>query len=674
MNGRDLALGAVATLALAGAVRRRGSRSATDTVWFHGRTARSTRFDPERVGDRYATNQEGPGFYFTTDPDEARGYAHPSGVVLRATLHVPRWVSTTAPPKRAEVERLMRASPAYEDVLTDWDESPQRAHQKALSAMLNAKSQRDAFLNVWGDFYRRADENPAYLRALVKLGYGGVHVPNPHGAPHAVVFSPDFIENVALVDDLGTGPVGSTNTRSNAFGPRLPLGVGTLTYRVKRDTNDNLLLAVYSGPTRIAHMDAYWEYSMRGAEDRQEDVEKRGRGLACAKDLRALGAEGKYPNLLAVHHAFLDDASWKGKGVGRAMYEALFREAFSVRERRIGGAKGPLFAMPHACTTAGNTSDDALRVWQSLAKRYPSSGVVVRFDAEPARGSAARTAAPKHVPVERFWTISSKLEETLRDVAEGRRSYSYDEPLRVSALDTPRGHYFVLDGHHRLVEHLQAGDRTVAVELDPYTPRIERTGGAHRNMVAQKVNVAARVRRGSASLEAWPNADALARTFTDTMATATAQQMGRWAKKNGLVYIGSGQSRAVFAEPDGTRVLKLVFSFFGRESNRDEARAWREASPAMRAHLVPVLAADPMGSWLVMERVKPLRSTQHIPKETMDALKGCGFLDLRRPNFAADGRLLDYGAMLFWKQDARCRAEGSAAREGSGSVRPRRRP
>lgn len=178
-----------------------------------------------------------------------------------------------------------------------------------------------------------------------------------------------------------SGPVGSTNTRSNAFGPRLPLGVGTLTYRVKRDTNDNLLLAVYSGPTRIAHMDAYWEYSMRGAEDRQEEVEKRGRGLACAKDLRALGAEGKYPNLLAVHHAFLDDAIWKGKGVGRAMYEALFREAFAVRERRIGGAKGSLFAMPHACTSVGNTSDDALRVWQSLAKRYPSSGVVVRVDA-----------------------------------------------------------------------------------------------------------------------------------------------------------------------------------------------------------------------------------------------------------------------------------------------------
>lgn len=174
---------------------------------------------------------------------------------------------------------------------------------------------------------------------------------------------------------------GSTNTRSNAFGPRLPLGLGKLVYRVKRDTNDNLLLGVYDGATRIAHIDGYWEYSMRGAEDRQEEVETRGRGIACAKDLRALGAEGKYPNLLAVHHAFLDDTSRKGQGIGRAMYEALFREALNVRASRIGGSPGPLFIMPHVCTSVGSTSGDALRVWQSLAKRYPSSGVVVRVDA-----------------------------------------------------------------------------------------------------------------------------------------------------------------------------------------------------------------------------------------------------------------------------------------------------
>lgn len=116
-----------------------------------------------------------------------------------------------------------------------------------------------------------------------------------------------------------------------------------------------------------------------------------------------------------------------------------------------------------------------------------------------AGGSRAASAPVRRIPVERFWTIPDKLEETLRDLAEGRRSYSYDTPLRVSVLDTPRGHYFVLDGHHRLVEHLQVGDGTVEIELDPYLPRIERTGGGYRDMVAQKVNIAERVRRGSAA-------------------------------------------------------------------------------------------------------------------------------------------------------------------------------
>ena len=373
MNGRDLTLGLVAGLAVAGAVRRRGSRSTADTVWFHGRTARSDRFDLERVGDRYATNQQGPGFYFTTDRTEARSYAHPSGIVLQAKLRVPRWVSTKAPPDRAEVERLMRASPVYEDALTDWDESPQRAHQKALRGILTAENQHEAFLNVWGEFYRRADENAAYLRALVKLGYGGVYIPNPHGAPHAVVFSPDFLEEVTVVDDLGTGPVGSS------------------------------------------------------------------------------------------------------------------------------------------------------------------------------------------------------------------------------------------------------------------------------------------ARRGSRAA-LWPDADTLADDFTHTMHSASPAQMKRWAKARGLVYLGSGMSRAVFARPRGDTVLKLVFSSYGREANLDESRAWREAAPRIQTHLVPVLDVDPLGRWLVMERVKTRNEADEVPAQVFSTLARCGFLDIRAQNVAADGRLLDYGLHLWDLWGGACRS------------------
>ena len=110
-------------------------------VWYHGRKARSRKFDLQFVGGREATNQEGPGFYFTTSPEEATVYTYPNGVVLRATLNVPKWVSRTKRPVRSEIERLMRASPNYEDALTDWDESPYRAHAKALAVIMQKPNQ-----------------------------------------------------------------------------------------------------------------------------------------------------------------------------------------------------------------------------------------------------------------------------------------------------------------------------------------------------------------------------------------------------------------------------------------------------------------------------------------------------------------------------------------------------
>ena len=191
---------------------------------------------------------------------------------------------------------------------------------------------------------------------------------------------------------------GSANAR-NAFGPRKPLGVHGLTYRVKQNSSGDTLIAVYEGSKRIAHLDAYWEYSMRSIEEKEEKVRglpseswtRLKRGAACATDLRNLGAEGKYPNVIGVHHAYITEDKWKGKGVGRAMYEALLSEAFTVRKSRVGGTPGPMFAVPDSCLGVGSTSPDAMRVWDSLARRYPSSGTVIRVDAPPVLGTPNRS-------------------------------------------------------------------------------------------------------------------------------------------------------------------------------------------------------------------------------------------------------------------------------------------
>ena len=195
----------------------------------------------------------------------------------------------------------------------------------------------------------------------------------------------------SFVPEAGAKPL-KKNPAANVFGPKKPL-FGPYTYRAKQNSNGDTLIAVYHGSKRIAHIDAFWAYSMRTIEEHEADEKQRGRGkrLVCASDLRALGAEGRYPNVLAVGHAFMDDDGYKGKGIGRAMYEAMMVEGFAVRQTRISGQPGPLFFIPDECKGAGNTSAEAQRVWASLARDYPSQGTSIRVDAPPVIGSKMRT-------------------------------------------------------------------------------------------------------------------------------------------------------------------------------------------------------------------------------------------------------------------------------------------
>ena len=47
-----------------------------------------------------------------------------------------------------------------------------------------------------------------------------------------------------------------------------------------------------------------------------------------------------------------------------------------------------------------------------------------------------------------------------------------------------------MDGHHRLIQEILAGKKMISVNINEFVPRIERTGGSHREMVAQKVLIA----------------------------------------------------------------------------------------------------------------------------------------------------------------------------------------
>lgn len=158
-------------------------------VWYHGRTTQSTAFDLERTGQ--GNDQEGPGFYFTSDLADARGYAWPDGIVITAELTPRRLVSTAS---RAHITDLIKAAPELEMKLADWDENPDAAMRAAVASCVEDEY---PYQQVWVSFYRY---NPAeYLREMVKLGFDGHEATwLTSGVRHMIVYNPACIKVLSM--------------------------------------------------------------------------------------------------------------------------------------------------------------------------------------------------------------------------------------------------------------------------------------------------------------------------------------------------------------------------------------------------------------------------------------------------------------------------------------------
>lgn len=87
----------------------------------------------------------------------------------------------------------------------------------------------------------------------------------------------------------------------------------------------------------------------------------------CKSDLEQLIGQYGVGDVWMVFHAALHPYL-RGKHIGTQMYERTIKE--------IG--KGPAYLVANRCFTEGElTSPDALRVWQTLSRKYPTSGTVL---------------------------------------------------------------------------------------------------------------------------------------------------------------------------------------------------------------------------------------------------------------------------------------------------------
>jgi len=167
-------------------------------TWFHGSDTKIDKFTLDNVGRSEAIDQEGPGIYITTSADDARRYGryiHQLAVKTAKTRLMPD-------KKRFDpslIRRLILKSPDRDDALTNWDENPHRALNIAVDQIYSSygpDEYREAMESIWGDFYRNHPKE--YLKALWQ--WDGFILPRADGVRHMIVFKPDIIKVISVID------------------------------------------------------------------------------------------------------------------------------------------------------------------------------------------------------------------------------------------------------------------------------------------------------------------------------------------------------------------------------------------------------------------------------------------------------------------------------------------
>lgn len=160
---------------------------------FHGSPTKITQFIDDFVGSNEASDQEGPGIYFTTSEKEANHYGEN---VYNVTL-TPRLLFDQIPPNNMKLtpilSKLVRMAKDWKMSAQDYHENPTIGLNEFIKATLNYNdNEKDCILQVWIDFYRY---NPvAFVRNCVSLGIDGIIVNKEDGVKHIIVYNPSIIK------------------------------------------------------------------------------------------------------------------------------------------------------------------------------------------------------------------------------------------------------------------------------------------------------------------------------------------------------------------------------------------------------------------------------------------------------------------------------------------------
>lgn len=169
-----------------------------NNIWYHGSKTKISKFSNEFAGAREATDQEGPGIYFTSSEKEARGYG---SYVYKVQINPKKIVSTKVGKAPAdEIRKLIMAAEDWEYHAQNYDENPKRGLEQFIKGLYDYnETPHDQFQQAWIDFYK---DNPReYLSNMTKFGYSGVLIEKYDGIQHFVLFDPSIIKPLELLEN-----------------------------------------------------------------------------------------------------------------------------------------------------------------------------------------------------------------------------------------------------------------------------------------------------------------------------------------------------------------------------------------------------------------------------------------------------------------------------------------
>ena len=174
--------------------------SETGFLAYHGSPKKIDVFTDEFVGTNEATDEEGPGIYFTTEFEDAAGYGN---YIYTVKLRGNFLISTGDPQgiDRELIMNLAKMAEEWELEAQNYSEDPESGMEQLVDGAFDYNDDEKGVLQqIWINLYRY--QPTEFVRNCVKLGIDGIIVSRyrntSNNGNHIIIYNPNVIKFIEV--------------------------------------------------------------------------------------------------------------------------------------------------------------------------------------------------------------------------------------------------------------------------------------------------------------------------------------------------------------------------------------------------------------------------------------------------------------------------------------------